>query len=136
MKLTIREYLEKFDNGDFESKDVDTQCAAGWYDWFCKESLLANKTIKLTMKLRQILKSKKINQNTMCVFFKNNCPMVGSLYDDFRICDIKSGEVIYTVTPSSGHMSKKGQASVWGIENYFEKPLVEGTWADVKAFFA
>lgn len=29
--------------------------------------------------------------------FKNNCPIVGDLYDDFRICDIEKGRNLYVV---------------------------------------
>ena len=45
------------------------------------------------------------------VFFKNNCPVNGPLYDDFRICDVESGNVIYTVIPKCGH---SGKAEIWG----------------------
>ena len=135
MKRSIRKYLEKFDNRDFESKKINIQCDAGWYDWFCKDTSLANKTITLTKKLKTIVSSKKINQDKMYVFFKNNCPMAGSLYDDFRICNIETGDVVYTITPSCGRTATKGRAEVWGKENEFEKPLVSGTWKDVKSFF-
>ena len=145
--MTIREFIKRFDNGDFNSSDVHTQCEAGWYDWFCKDSSLKNKTIALTKKLKTLLKSDKIDQDNMYVFFKNNCPMVGPLRDDFRICDIKTGKVIYTITPTHKipdgteyHGYKrvqkfKTQSDVWGKENDFDKPLVEGSWNDVKAFF-
>lgn len=134
-RMTIKEYLERFDKGDFNSENVDVQIKAGWYDWFCKDSSLQNKTCQLTKKLKQLVASSKINVETSYVFFKNNCPMVGRLYDDFRICDMKTGNVIYTVIPSSGHDSEKGVAAVWGKENKFEEPLVTGTWKDVKRYF-
>lgn len=132
---SIREFLTKFDNGDFDSSDVDTQIDAGWYDWFCTDKSLRNKTYKLTTKLKQIVKSPKINQDIMYVFFTNNCPGIGSLYDDFRICSLETGEVVYTITPSSGHKSDKGVASIWGKENEFKEPILEGSWNDVVLFF-
>jgi len=133
--MNIKTFLEKFDNGDFESRDTNIQIEAGWYDWFCRDTSLMRKTEILTKKLRQILNSEKINQDTMYVFFKNNCPMNGNLYDDFRICDIETKDVIYTVTPRNGHTKYKGRAEVWGKENDFEKPLIAGTWKEVKEFF-
>lgn len=133
--IPIVEYLEKFDKGDFNNPSVDTQIDAGWYDWFCRDTSLRNKTIKLTRLLKQIVKSPKINQKTMYVWFKNNCPGHGSLYDDFRIADIDTGETLYCITPASGHKQDKGRASVWGKENNFDGPLVEGTWKDVKKWF-
>lgn len=141
--MNIGQFLENFDNGAYDSKDVGIQCNAGWYDWFCKDKSLRNKTATLTKKLKQIVNSPKIDQDTMYVFFKNNCPMVGPLRDDFRICDIETQEVIYTITPSEkkyngikyGNKSYYSVSCVWGKENNFDKPLVEGTWNDVKAFF-
>jgi len=133
--MSIRNFIFNFDHGAFDSPRVDVQCDAGWYDWFCREQSLRNKTIALTKKLKTILESKKIDQDSMYVFFKNNCPMNGSLYDDFRICDMKTGDVVYTIIPSSGHRPIKGKAFVYGKENDFAEPLGEGKWKDVKEFF-
>lgn len=131
-ELNINQWIEKFDNYDFHIPEVAVQIEAGWYDWFCKDESLLGKTKKLGVKVKQIAKSDKVNCETMYVFFKNNCPMVGPLYDDFRICDIKSGDVIFTITPRSGHT---GKAEVYGRENDFKEALAEGTWKDIKTYF-
>ena len=106
-----------------------------WYDWFCKDSSLKKKGESLLKKLRMISSSKKFDNDYCYVFFKNNCPLAGHLYDDFRICDMETGEVIYTVCPKSGHISDKGMGNVWGRENGFEKPLFEGSWKEIKKWF-
>ena len=106
-----------------------------WYDWFCKTSSLIKKGESLFKKLKMISKSKKFDNDNCYVFFKNNCPGVGNLYDDFRICDCETGEVIFTVIPKSGHAVDKGVGKVWGRENNFEKPLFEGSWKDIKKWF-
>ena len=134
-KMTIREWIPSFLNGDFDKPDRDTQISAGWYDWFCKDKSLANKTKKLGKKLIQIVKSKKINIDKTYILLKNNCPCEGNLYDDFRICDIETNDVVYTVTPSSGFTVSKGVAEVWGKENNFDGPLVTGTWNEIKEWF-
>ncbi|HOT05535.1 MAG TPA: hypothetical protein PK171_04780 [Atribacter sp.] len=134
-KITLRQFIEKFDNGEFDSKSTDIQCDAGWYDWFCKDSSLRNKTYSLTKKIKQLLPSSKINQDTMYVFFKNNCPCVGKLYDDFRFCDMETGEVIYTICPAVGYTKTFGRSEVWGKENDFKEAIVAGTWNDVLFFF-
>jgi hypothetical protein len=108
---------------------------AGWYDWFCDDHFLKGKLDDLFPKVKQIANSKKIDMDKTYVFFKNNCPCEGTLYDDFRFCDMETGDVIYTVIPASGHESCWGQAELWGRENGFDKALVEGTWKEIKAFF-
>jgi len=134
-EVSVRQWLENYAAGKYDASDCMTQIDAGWYDWFCKDKSLAGKTRKLASKVKRIAKSKKINLDTMYVWFKNNCPMDGSLYDDFRFADRTSGDVVYTITPASGHNAERGIASVWGRENEFADPLVEGTWADVLKFF-
>lgn len=141
-KMSIKNFLSKFDAGEFSSPDRDTQCAAGWYDWFCKDSFLRSKTYALTAKLKSIVNSPKINKDTMYVFFKNNCPLTGPLYDDFRICDIETGDVIWTVTPSRGDRCPdcggwcvNGKAELYGRENSFASPLAKGTWKDIRQYF-
>jgi len=132
---TTREMIKEFLSGKYYAKDTGTQCDAGWYDWFCKDTHLAGKTEKLYNKLLQIIPTYKFDIDKTYVFFKNNCPMNGSLYDDFRICDLKTREVIYTITPASGHTSLKGLAYIWGKENEFEKPLLQGKWQDIIKYF-
>ena len=134
-QLTLREWAEKFKAGAYNSPDFQTQCDAGWYDWFCKDTSLAGKTQSLGKKVLGIMNSPKIDPDKQYVFFKNNCPMVGSLYDDFRICDIETGDVVYTVTPRSGHIVMNGLGEVWGAENNFKKALFQGTWKEIKAWF-
>jgi len=131
-KMTIRQFLaDYFPKRNFEDRSVDTACDDGWYDWFCKDHALAGKTKNLGSKLRGISKSKKFDIDTTYVFFKNNCSMVG-LYDDFRICDIETGGVIYTIIPKDVGTKK---AEVWGMENGFKEPLISGSWKEIKNWF-
>lgn len=106
-----------------------------WYDWFCKDESLVNKGERLISKLRAITPSPRFDSTKTYAFFKNNCPMNGPLYDDFRICDIETGDVLYCVVPRDSHQG--GKASVWGhdpADGEF-KQLIVGSWRDVKAFF-
>ena len=58
--------------------------------------------------------------------------MVGSLYDDFRICDIETGNVVFTVTPYRIIRGRNRWDAVvtvselWGRSNGFKQPLKEG----------
>jgi hypothetical protein len=133
--ITLRQWAYNFKHGDYIGRSRDRQIEAGWYDWFCRDTSLAGKTAALGPKVLKIMKSPKVNPDTSYVFFKNNCPMWGSLYDDFRICDLKTGDVLYTITPRCGHKSSNGRAEVWGRENGFKEPLIVGKWKDVLTFF-
>lgn len=98
-----------------------------FYDWFCSDGslerrakALQNKVIKLVSKFRD--KGTPIDCSKVYVFFKNNCPMSGPLYDSFSICDRESGDVLYWVTGKSGH---SGQAEIFSRETGFNEPLAQ-----------
>lgn len=91
-----------------------------------KNSKLVTYTIKNTTY------KKLFDINSGYVWFNNNCPSRGPLYNDFRFADIETNAVHYTITPKSGH---SGKAEVWCRENDFEKALVCGTMRDVYKFF-
>jgi len=127
-KQNITEQIAQFKAGKYKG------CDPTWFDWFCSENSLKDKTNLLYKKLINIEKSKKFDSNKTCVFFKNNCPVTGELYDDFRICD--SSGVIFTVTPRVGHYGESHRkAQVYGKSNDFKEPLIEGTWKEVVAWF-
>ena len=123
---TISTILADFDN-------YDVMCL--WYDWFCRETSLKRKGEALLKTLKVIASSNKFDNDKCYDFFKNNCPSYGNLYDDFRICDKETGDVLYCVVPKSGFKRDEGRAQVYGVDNDFKEPLVEGTWRDVKAWF-
>jgi len=96
-RQTLRNWIRAFIEGRFESADRKTQIEAGWYDWFCKDTSLKGKTYKLGGVVKQIKDGGKVDLDKTYVFFKNNCPLNGPLYDDFRICDIDNGNVQFTI---------------------------------------
>ena len=136
-EICIKEWLKAFKEGEFDSKSRFVQIEAGWYDWFCSDTALAAKTKMLGGKLATIVGSPKFDIEKTYVWFKNNCPMVGPLYDDFRIADIETGDTMYTIQHlnKGSHRCEHAHWEVWGRENNFKEPLVDGDWKAVKEFF-
>lgn len=122
-KVTLKEQLEAFDKGIFMDSDGSESWCYNFYDWFCSDKALKGKSERLFRMVKRWVKKRNTDTEKVYVFFKNNCPMVGPLYDDFRICDIETGDVIYTVVPKCGH---SGLAEVWGKDNFFNGPIVTG----------
>jgi len=96
-----------------------------FYDWFCSDASLERRAKSLQKKVIKLLdrfrnEGRAINCDSVYVFFKNNCPMSGPLYDSFSICDCESGDVLYWVTGKSGH---SGQAEIFSREKGFKEPL-------------
>ncbi|MDR0476141.1 MAG: hypothetical protein LBH43_21045, partial [Treponema sp.] len=134
-ETNVREFIRNYENGKYENPSKKTMIEAGWHDWFCEDEEIKPRLDELFPKVKQIAQSPKINMDRMFVFFKNNCPGAGSLYDDFRFCEIKTSDIIYTIVPASGQQKTKGQSELWGKENNFNEALIKGTWNDVLAFF-
>ena len=96
-KVTIREWIINFLMEQYSQEDVKTQIKAGWWDLFCKDSSLRNKTYKMGRIIQRINGLGKVDLDKNYVWFKNNCPLNGPLYDDFRFASIEDGEVQFTV---------------------------------------
>lgn len=122
--ISINEFVKRFDLGEFDKEDVMVQVEAGWYDWFCKDSSLKNKTKMFGRIVRQLKNSNKIDLDKDYVWFKNNCPLSYPLYDDFRIADLEDDKVKYIVSCKNPYYQGKRWA-VFGIENDFDEPLLE-----------
>jgi hypothetical protein len=132
-EITVRQWIENFQNGMYDAGDFKTQCDAGWYDWFCKESSLARKTQKMGKAIARVTNEKILDN--MYVFFKNNCPFDHPLYDQFKFCDLETGDVEYCISIDCGWYESKyvvhGQGSwenpifecdsVYDLRDYFNK---------------
>lgn len=107
----------------------------GFFDWFCDDGLLQQKSKGLIEKASQIKDTSRFDSTKVFMYFENACPGEGELFDRLLIANLKNGKVLYSVTPASGHKIAAGRAQVWGRENKFNGPLVDGSWEDVIAFF-
>lgn len=122
-RLTIREWIKKFNNEEFSDNSFSTQTFAGWYDWFCKDTSLRNKTYKMGKIIKQVKDGGKVDLDNTHVWFKNNCPLCGPLYDDFRFADYKTGDTQFTITIDSPW--EKAKYCVYARRKGFEKPAFE-----------
>ena len=57
-----------------------------FFDWFCSDKSLKNKSKSLMAKAEKVMKKLNLDPEAHYVFFKNNCPVMGRLYDSFSIC--------------------------------------------------
>lgn len=137
MKMSVNTFVERFKKGEFDSCSRAVQCEAGWYDWFCRDSALQRKTAYLGKKVCDIATSKRFDPNKSYVFFKNNCPMVGKLYDQFSICDLATGDVLFCCQhlEKGSHGCDHAHWEIYDAKKGFEMAAVSGTWNAVKSYF-
>ena len=122
-QISLSEWIQRFNEGEFDSRDRTTQIKAGWFDWFCRDTSLANKTKRMGNIIKQIKAGGKVNLETSYVWFKNNCPLSGPLYDDFRIADMETNNNLFVVQIDCfRHESKY---TVYERLDGFEKPVFE-----------
>lgn len=84
-----------------------------FWDWFCSPKALKIKSKLLMTKAEKVISKLGLDPEKHRVFFKNNCPMNGRLYDSFSICtNDEANDVVIWCTPCNGHKSVEGQAEL------------------------
>ena len=68
-RIPLNIWIERFKNAEFENENTKIQIEAGWYDWFCKDTSLKNKTKKMGNIIKQIKAGCKINLNETFYFY-------------------------------------------------------------------
>ena len=127
-EMSVRQWQERFRAGDFSSKDRAVQCEAGWYDWFCQDDALAGRLQKLSKVIMGITDPYILDN--YYVWFKNNCPLSGPLYDDVRFEPLhgdRNGRY-FVVIRDSPHETHKW--TIYTERHGFEQP--EFTCANVR----
>ena len=92
--------------------------------------------LSLKGKVSFLVKSGLIDGNTHYVWFKNNCPAYGDLYDDIRISRIEDDGYICGLAPKLGYADPhlKGKCSFWSFSASGE--LVEKIFSNYRGFRA
>lgn len=65
-KISIRELLKRYNEGEYKTNNVLKMCDAGWHDWFCKDEQLRTRLkpkerISNFLKMKEELEEKKFN---------------------------------------------------------------------------
>jgi len=110
---------------------LDDSC--NFYDWFCNDSSLEKKALSLSKKAKFLVDEGILNLETTYVWFKNNCPVYGSLYDDMRFCTKEDSDDDYLggIAPSLGYEKSKGKCTVFLASEDFEQILFD-SWSEFK----
>jgi hypothetical protein len=116
----LKEQLLAFREGKYLNSEGKESSYFNFWDWFCKDKALKAKADRLFKLTELFVRAMNVDLEKHYVFFKNNCPMCGPLYDDLRICSIDERKVIWNLTPKSGH---SGKAELWGAANEWKGPI-------------
>ena len=126
MNVSINDQFNAFAEGRYMDSDGQDSWCFNFYDWFCREGALRKKSDKLFPAMIRFCRKMNLDTSQYYCFFKNNCPSFDHLYDDFRICDRETGDVVFTVVPRRTHRDGSTSAEVWGKYNNFAGPIAQG----------
>lgn len=133
---TLVEWQQNFREGKYDAPDRDTQCEAGWGDWFCEVKDLAEKTRTIGRVISGITSGGKVDPAKTTVLFFNSLAysddpdgyVDARSYDDFRICNARTGTVKFTVLIHCP--GERYTYVVYGSRNRFREPLARFSYAD------
>lgn len=108
MKVSINKFLE--------NPVQNTDEYSNFYDWFCSEKKLEKRMLSLIPKIKFLVKEGLIDGEKNIVWFKNNCPLIGTLYDDFRISTL-DGNFLGGFCPKSGHNKVENKCYFWFFDS-------------------
>lgn len=124
-EMNLLEWEKAFE-ANKNATDSSTACMLGFFDWFSSNKTLMGKIRRMAPMVKRVIKSGKVDPTKTYVFFRNNCPLNGPLYDSFSICDIETGDVIYWVS-----FGKNAEL----IDVRTNETLAEGS-ANIRKFFS
>ena len=115
--MKVRDWITRYQNGEFKEKTLETQIDAGWYDWFCNDQELLEKLKKMA-KIIVDVNNDYILDNYKIQFY-NRCPMDFPLFDEVLLKPIDKKETRY-ISIQFDHpfgRTKPYLVEIWTIPN-------------------
>lgn len=119
-RIPIREWVERFKRGEFESQDLAVQVEAGWHDWFCMDSSLPKRLRFLGSIVERLQDGGKVDLDNSYVFFRNCLPLAGIPYDCIKVCDIETYKVQFVLTIGAPYENNGMRYHLYSSRNGFE----------------
>ena len=105
--ISVRQWQTMYRMGTFSDKNRSVQIEAGWYDWFCQDESLAGRLKQIAPVVMGV--TDPFILDNFYVWFKNNCPLNGPLYDDARfepLSEERGGNYFLVIKDSPHEKSK------------------------------
>ena len=106
---------------------------SGFTEFKCQEKSLARKAKGLLRRTLIISDSTELIKDTDSISFSNVKPE-SKAYDVITIN--RGKEEVYRIIPRSGNKETKGRSLVYSKDDKFAKPVITGSWKEVKKYFA
>lgn len=123
MSINFRQLQDIVREQGTEAFDTTRKCCEnGWYDWFCSDSSLKNRTKKFFPLILGISEGGKVDFEWEA-WFKNNYPCAyDGTYDQLRISSDDQNE--FVIGYKEPYEDAEGKTwCVYGPQNDFEKPV-------------
>lgn len=144
--LTIREMLVKYENGEFNTNDIDVAFELGWSIYVDDKSEIPYKSKFLIEKIKEVLElseTKKFDIDNHYIAFSKEIPSSDEkskhYYSKIMIFNKSTDVLIYTIIPTKPVYNNsefvKTISEVWSRENDFNAPVISGSWVDVLNYF-
>lgn len=118
--MQFRELQKVVNERGEEAFDTTSKCCEhGWYDWFCSDASLKNRTKRFFTLVKGIKEGGKVDFGWNA-WFKNNCPYAyDGTYDQLRISSEERNEFVI------GYKEPYYEETwvVYSPENDFEEPV-------------
>lgn len=131
-KITVKEWLEAFEADQLIS-NYRANGACLWYDWFCSDSSLYWRALKLTRAVKFLVDNGILDAEKHTLWFKNNCPVYWTLYDDVRFNRVEDDEFIWGFCPRDWYTNSKEKCQIWFL-NTWTKNYDEEQFENFRAF--
>ena len=113
---TVKDWIRRYNNQEFNDNSFETQVEAGWYEWFCEQEELLSKLNKMAEIITGIKNEYILNHYE--VKFYNRYPINYRLYDEILLKHLDAKEEYFlSIKIDSPYSKNKYLLEYWSIEN-------------------
>ena len=140
--ITKADFLKQAGNvvtlADFARRvQKDEEVPMVWLQWECTERSLPRRAIMLAGKVMQIVNTKRVDADKLAVGFLNTKlnSDIQAYLDEIVLFNPENGNIELRVTPYRKDTEKEERAYVYQASTGWKKPIVRGSWPDIRKWF-
>jgi hypothetical protein len=134
MLLSIREFINNYEKGEFARFSIRSVINAGWAHWDCEPNELLPKLNAYYPYIKLLTHSNKIDTGSQSFYLKNKSSEEGNL-DFIVFFDRIKKSKIYVIKIYPAAINSKEIIELWHTEDDPGGPVISGSWEEIRKFF-